>query len=90
MARFSKGTGLGGPPRTAVSKFTGEHLDVHNSNYSTITMKELHMLDLTITKKYFNYDLGVNISNVLDEEYESPHGFSQEGIGFNFVIKSNF
>ena len=53
-------------------------------------MKELHMLDLTITKKYFNYDLGVNISNVLDEEYESPHGFSQEGIGFNFVIKSNF
>ena len=71
-------------------KFTGEHLDVHNSNYSTITMKELHMLDLTITKKYFNYDLGVNISNVLDEEYESPHGFSQEGIGFNFVIKSNF
>ena len=71
-------------------KFKGEHLDVHNSNYSTITMKELHMLDLTITKKYFNYDLGVNISNLFDEDYESPHGFSQEGLGFNFVIKSRF
>ena len=28
-------------------KYKGRHLDVHNSNWSTITMPETHLLDLT-------------------------------------------
>ena len=33
--------------------FMGEHFDVHNSNWSTITMPETHLLDMGITKNYY-------------------------------------
>jgi len=70
--------------------FKGEHLDIHNSNWSTITMPEIHLLDLGITKDYYNYEFGVNINNLLDEDYEAPHGFSQNGRSLNFVFKRKF
>ena len=70
--------------------FKGEHLDVHNSNWSTISMPELHMLDMGITKDYFNYEFGLSINNVLDEDYEAPHGFNQNGRSLNFVFKRKF
>ena len=70
--------------------FIGEHFDIHNSNWTTIKMPETHLLDIGITKNYYNYQIGIKISNVLDEIYEAPHGFSQNGKRFNFIIKSNF
>ena len=68
-------------------KFKAEHLDVHNSNYSTISMPDTHLLDLTFSRSLYGIDLGFTVTNVLDEHYESPHGFSQDGrrisLGFN-------
>lgn len=70
--------------------FVGQHFDIHNSNYSTIRMPETHLLDVGLTKDYYGIEYGVKISNLLDEIYQSPHGFSQDGMKFNFVLKSKF
>ena len=49
-----------------------------------------HLLDLGITKDYWGYELGLNINNFLDEDYESPHGFNQNGRSLSFVFKKKF
>jgi outer membrane cobalamin receptor len=71
-------------------KYKGKHLDVHNSNWSTISMPETHLLDVGITKNYYNYHIGINVSNMLGESYEAPHGFNQNGRSINFVFKKTF
>ncbi len=70
--------------------FVGEHFDVHNSNWSTITMPETHLLDIGITKDYYGYEIGLSINNVLDQDYERPHGFSQDDRKINFSFKRKF
>jgi len=71
-------------------KFKGEHLDVHNSDWSTISMPETHLLDLTLSKNWQGIDLGVSLTNMLDERYESPHGFNQEGRRLQFGFRRSF
>ena len=71
-------------------KFKDEHLDIHNSNWSTISMPDVHLLDFTLSKKWNNIDLGFTMTNVLDEAYESPHGFSQNGRQINFGFHRSF
>jgi len=71
-------------------KFKGEHLDIHNSNWSTISMPETHLLDLTVSKNWYGIDLGVTMTNLLDERYESPHGFGQDGRRVQFGFKRSF
>ena len=71
-------------------KYKGRHLDVHNSNWSTITMPETHLLDLNFGYNYYGIDFGVSLLNLLDENYESPHGFSQEGRKFTLGFNKSF
>ena len=71
-------------------KFTGEYFDTHNSNYSKIVMPETHILDLTLNKKYFGMNFGLNVKNFLNKHYEAPHGFSQNKRSFNFIIKNSY
>jgi len=62
--------------------YIGESKDIHNSNWSIIDMKELHLFNLGIEKNGFT----LNINNLLNENYEMPHGFTgkerQVTIGF--------
>ena len=53
-------------------------------------MPEVHLLDLSLSKNFHGIDLGVTMSNVLDQNYQSPHGFNQEGRTFNLMLSSNF
>ena len=71
-------------------KYKGNHLDVHNSNWSTISMPEVHLLDVGITKQWNGIGFSATFNNVLDYNYESPHGFSQEGRTFNLSLSTNF
>ena len=71
-------------------KYKGEYQDVHNSNWSTITMPDTHLLDVGITKNYYGLDIGFKINNLLNENYQAPHGFSQDTRSMNFVLKSKF
>ena len=71
-------------------KYKGKHLDVHNSNWSTISMPETHLLDLNLGYNYHGIELGVSLLNLLDERYESPHGFYQEGRKFTLGFNKSF
>ena len=71
-------------------KYKGKHLDVHNSNWSTISMPETHVLDLNLGYNYHGVELGVSLLNLLDERYESPHGFNQEGRKLTLGFKRSF
>ena len=53
-------------------------------------MPEVHLLDVGLTKDYYGIEYGFKISNLFDEDYQSPHGFSQNGSRINFVLKSKF
>jgi outer membrane receptor protein involved in Fe transport len=53
-------------------------------------MPETHLIDLGITKNYWGYELGLNINNILDENYEAPHGFNQNGRNLSFIFKRKF
>ena len=52
-------------------------------------MPETHLIDLGITKNYWGYELGLNINNILDENYEAPHGFNQNGRNLSFIFKKS-
>ena len=71
-------------------KYKGKHLDIHNSNYSTISMPETHLLDLNLGYNYHGIQFGISLLNLFDEDYESPHGFSQEGRKFTLGFNKSF
>lgn len=65
----------------------GKHFDVHSSNYSTIEMDSTDIVDLNLTKKFNNTDLFIKVSNLLDEGYQRPHGYNQDGRILKFGVK---
>ena len=52
-------------------KHYGKHFDTHSS-FSTIEMDSTDIIDLSISKKISNYDLSLNIDNLLNEIYQRP------------------
>ena len=75
---------------TANYKFTGEHFDTHNSNWSTIIMPETHLLDIGIKKDFGGYEVGLNVFNLLDQSYQKPHGFAQDGRNIGLSLRRTF
>ena len=53
-------------------------------------MPEVHMLDMGVTKNYYGLDIGLKVNNLLDVNYQAPHGFSQDGRNIGLIIKSKF
>jgi len=37
-----------------------------------------------------DYEIGFNISNILDKKYQKPHGFSQDGRSLEVLFKNIF
>jgi outer membrane cobalamin receptor len=72
-------------------KYKGKHLDVHNVTYQNgISMPETHLLDINLGYNYHGIEFGVSLLNLFDEDYESPHGFSQEGRKFTLGFNKSF
>ena len=68
----------------------GKHFDTHSSTFSTIEMDSTDIVDLTLSKKYKKYDIRFILTNLLNEKYQRPHGFSQNGRLFNINLKTSF
>ena len=64
-------------------KHTGKHIDYDGGD---IRVKSTNIINLSLTKKLFNNNFSLNISNLLNERYEKPVNYSQDGrqlrIGF--------
>ncbi len=68
----------------------GKHFDTHSTSFATVELDSTDIFDISLSKNYGVYDLQFNITNLLDEGYQRPHGYSQNGRLFNFAIKTNF
>ena len=71
-------------------KHYGKHFDTHSSNFSTIEMDSTDIIDLSISKKISNYDLSLNIDNLLNEIYQRPHGYPQNDRQIRFGFSKEF
>ena len=54
-------------------KFTGEHLDTNGK------VKSTNLIDMSVSKNLYGSTWNLNISNLLNEKYEKPTTYSQEG-----------
>lgn len=81
---------LGNFSLNAKYKHYGKHFDTHSSNFSTIEMDSTDIIDLSISKKISNYDLSLNIDNLLNEIYQRPHGYPQNDRQIRFGFKQEF
>mgnify|MGYP003952138067 CR=1 FL=1 len=68
----------------------GKHWDTHSSNWSTILMDSSDIADISLLKSYQGYDWSFNITNLFDESYQRPHGYTQEGRQIRFGIKKKY
>jgi len=66
----------------------GKYFDTHSSTFSTIDMDSEDITDISINKIFQNYNLQFNITNLFDEQYQKPHGYSQNGRLLNIAIKA--
>lgn len=65
----------------------GKHFDTHSTNFSKIEMDSTDIIDLKITKKFNDSNFYIKITNLLNEEYQRPHGYNQENRIIKFGIK---
>ncbi len=68
-------------------KYYGKHFDTHSSNWSTIEMDSTDIIDLSISKKINNYVLLLNVNNLLNENYQRPHGYPQNNRQIRFGFR---
>lgn len=69
-------------------RYIGKHLDWTGSKNEFV--KSVDMLDLTLRKKKFNNIFSVSFTNLLNERYEKPATYSQDGRQFRVGYKRLF
>lgn len=65
----------------------GKHFDTHSTNFNTIKMDSTDIIDLKISKELNNTDFFIKITNLLNKNYQRPHGFNQEKRIIKFGVK---
>ena len=66
-------------------KYTGKYIDWDGSKNSK--QKSTDIIDVSLNKEFFGYIYSLNISNLLDENYEKPTNYSQDGRKINLRLK---
>ena len=57
----------------------GKHYDTHSTSFQTIIMDSTDLLDLKISKNQKFGNFYIKLNNLLNEDYQRPHGYNQEG-----------
>ena len=67
----------------------GKHWDTHSTNWSTTLMDSTDIINLALIKNFLGQEFSINITNLFDEGYQRPHGYTQDGrkIRFGFAKK---
>ena len=68
-------------------KHYGKHFDTHSIDFNTIEMDSTDIVNLNLTKKVYDTDIFVKINNLFGENYQRPHGFSQDARIIKFGIR---
>ena len=65
----------------------GKHFDTHSVTFGTIEMDSTDIINLKLSKKLRNSKIYFNISNLLNESFERPHGYNHDKRIFRFGVK---
>jgi len=69
-------------------KYTGTFMDYDGS--ATTKQKSTDLVDLSIRKNWFGNIISLNISNLLNERYEKPATYSQDGRQLRFGLRRTY
>ena len=69
-------------------KHTGQFIDYDGSKNSR--QKSTDLVDLSITKSWFGNILSINLTNLLNERYEKPATYSQDGRRLKFGFSRTY
>ena len=70
-------------------KFNAKHIDT-NDDGDRIKMKSTDIVNISLLKNISGNVFSINISNLLDEIYQRPHGYTQEGKQVRFGFKRTY
>jgi len=90
-ARYSKKilTNTMGPFNLNLNyKYTGKYIDYDGAKNSS--QKSTNIIDMSLTKKIFNNNYSLSVSNLLNERYEKPATYSQDGRQIRLHLKKIF
>ena len=66
-------------------KYTGKHTDYDGAN--NIRQKSTDIVNLSFSKKLLSYNFSLSISNLLNERYQRPATYSQDGRQLRFGFR---
>ncbi len=69
-------------------KYFGKHIDYDRGVNRKV--KSTDIIDMTISKNLFSNYFFINISNLLDEHYERPAEYNQEGRQIRFGFRRSY
>ena len=70
--------------------YFGEHLDIDNTTYETVSMPAVTTADLFTEFEKGGLTFYGKLSNITNEDYERPDGYNQNGRTFNLGFKKTF
>ena len=69
-------------------KYVGDHIDWTGSKNEFV--KSVDLVDMKISKNFYGNVLSLNITNLLNERYEKPATYSQDGRMINFGLRRTY
>lgn len=78
---------LGETKLSIIYNHYAKHFDTHSTSFGTIEMDSSDLIDLKISKEINKNQYFFKVTNLLDENYQRPHGYNQEGRIFKFGLK---
>ena len=69
-------------------KYTGKYIDWDGSKNSS--QKSTDIINLSFSKNLFGNNYYLSLSNLLNERYEKPATYSQDGRQLRFGFKRNY
>ena len=69
-------------------RYIGDHIDWTGSKNEFV--KSVDLVNAFISKDFYGLDLSLNVSNLLNERYEKPATYSQDGRQFRINLRNKF
>ena len=69
-------------------RYIGDHIDWTGSKNSFV--KSVDLIDMSIRKNWYGNLLSLNFTNLLNERYEKPATYSQDGRAVSFGLRKKY
>ncbi len=69
-------------------RYIGDHIDWTGSKNEFV--KSIDLVDMSIRKKFYNNTISLNLTNLLNERYEKPATYSQDGRMISFGLRKTY